>query len=475
MYSPVSALDTAPVSLTQKALNQNFNLEEKQRREIAVKNKDYYYGKQEQDLILANEDVDPLTMNLVRPIMTKRTNMLYSRPLKRNFTGPAVSVALLEQIYKDNSIDALLQKADLMAELTGSCLIHPLYDETLKGKYRLVLYDASEFSAAGNDNDPTTADAVSLLRIVDHVVDNQAFGPNGSLPQTERVVEQQVWTTESVSFFTGPSAAPVQQTSMTHNLGFLPFVNFKGEEVHNQYIGYPQASPVVNMNRQINQMLTHLAYMVKMQSFTPIAISGYKNGESITWNPGHILSLPSEGAATALSINPKINEVLVTLQWLEDRLYVTSSVPKISVEGGEGATSGRELMIRWFPLMQVFQEKTVRYERYELQLANLILAMNKMPMIDDVMIDWPEETIMPFNPEDENLERNLRLNLTSVVEELMRRNPQLDEDEATITIAKNTKLNQEINADAQTQTERDGSTASAPARSEATDRTRGGS
>ena len=53
------SFNSVPDSMTQRALSHNFSLEEKSRREQMILNKDFYYGKQEQQLSLVNEDVDP--------------------------------------------------------------------------------------------------------------------------------------------------------------------------------------------------------------------------------------------------------------------------------------------------------------------------------------------------------------------------------------------------------------------------------
>lgn len=460
MPNNLSAFDTAPVSITQKALSQNFNLEEKERREEADRNKDFYYGKQEQDIVLMNDDVEPIVLNITKPIMQKRCNMLYSRPLVREFNGPTASVTYLEKCYKENHIDALLLKVDLLAELTGSALIHPVIDDAMPNGIRLVIYDATQFSTLGADNDPSTADAISLIRIVDRLVDGPAIGTDGrAQPQVERALEQQVWTTEVVSYYDGSTLV----ASEVNPLGYLPFVNFKGEEVHDQYIGFPTANIVRNLNRQINQLLTHLGYTVKMQAGTPIVFSGFKSGETVVIHPGRAVNIPEGASANVLDLDPKIEETLKVIEFLEDRLYTTSSVPKISVEGGEGE-SGRELMVRWFPLLQVFQEKTVRYNRYELQLANMILAIAGKEPIEDVNIKWPEESILPLSPDDDNLERDIKLSIKSPVDEIMRRNPHMDEHEAEVEWRVNKEMNSEGEQgnDTTTKSEDDGTTPSDP-------------
>jgi hypothetical protein len=433
MPATFSAFDSTPVSIMMKALAESFNLDEKERRESAEKNKDFYYGKQEAEVILMNDDVLPVILNLTKPIIGKRTSMLYSRPLVREWDGPSQSEKYLELVYKENHIDSLLRNVDLLSELTGSCLVHPTIDERMESGLKLVLYDATQFSVVGNDGDSSTADAISLIKIVDRIMDSAPTAGGRAMPQVEKVILQQVWTNTSVQVFQGSHAAA---TEVENTLGFLPFVNFQGEEVHDQYIGFPQATIIRKLNREINQMLTHIGYMVKMQAGTPIVFSGFKSGESVVVHPGRAINIPTDATASVLDLNPKLEETLKVVEFLEDRLYTTSSVPKISVEGGEGE-SGRELMVRWFPLMQVFQEKTNRFNRYELNLANMILTIAGLPPMEDVNIKWPEESLLPLSAEEENLERDITLSIKSPVDEIMRRNPHMTEEEATAEWMKN--------------------------------------
>lgn len=440
MPTNFSAWDSMPITTTQRAFSETYNLEEKERKEAAELNKNYYYGKQENDVVLMNDDVNPITMNITKPIMTKRCSLLYARPLVREFDGPTQSINYLEQVYKDNKIDSLLGKVDLYSELTGSVLIHPTIDENLPGKIRLVLYDASEFSSAGNDDDPNTADAIALTRIISRLVDGSPITSDGrKQPQIEKTILQQIWTNDSVTIYEGNNAI----ASQPNELGFLPFVNFQGEEVHNQYVGYPIATIVRKLNSHINQLLTHLGYTIKMQSGTPIVFSGFKSGETVVVHPGRAVNIPEGASANVLQLNPKLQESLEFVKYLEDRLYTTSSVPKITVEGGEGE-SGRELMVRWFPLLKVFQEKSNRYGIYEMQLANMILTIAGLPLINDLKINWPEESILPLSTQDDNLERDIKLNIKSPIDEIMRRDPHMSELDAQAEYLTNQQQNQSL-------------------------------
>lgn len=430
-----------PISVTQRAFSETYNLEEKERKEAAELNKNYYYGKQENDVILMNDDVNPITMNITKPIITKRCSMLYARPLVREWDGPASSINFLEEVYKDNKIDSLLGKVDLYAELTGSVLVHPTIDETLPSKIRLVIYDATEFSSAGNDDDPNTADALALTRILSRLVDGAPVTSDGrKQPQIEKTILQQIWTNDSVTIYEGQNVV----ISEPNELGFLPFVNFQGEEVHNTYVGYPIATIVRKLNSHINQLLTHIGYTIKMQSGTPIVFSGFKSGETVVVHPGRAVNIPEGATANVLNLDPKITESLDFIKYLEDRLYTTSSVPRISVEGGEGQ-SGRELMVRWFPLWKVFQEKSNRYQVYEMQLANMILTIAGYEPINDLKINWAQESILPLSMADDNLERDIKLNIVSPIDEIMRRDPHMSEVDAEAEYLTNATQNAMLN------------------------------
>lgn len=440
MPTNFSAWDSLPISVTQRAFAESYNLEEKERKEAAELNKSYYYGKQENDVVLMNEDVNPVTMNITKPIMTKRSSMLYARPLVREWDGPSSSVNFLQQVYEDNNIDSLLGKVDLYSELTGSVLVHPTIDEDLPGQIRLVLYDATEFSSLGNDNDADTADAIALSKIITRMVDSGPVTSDGRRqPQIEKTIMQQIWTADTVTLYENDRVL----TAEDNDLGFLPFVNFQGEEVHSQYIGFPVATVVRKLNSHINQILTHLGYTIKMQSGTPIVFSGFKSGETVVVHPGRAINIPEGATADVLNLDPKIQEALDFVKYLEDRLYTTSSVPRISVEGGEGQ-SGRELMVRWFPLWKVFQEKSNRFALYEKQLANMILTIGGYEPINDLKINWPEESILPFSSQEENLERDIRLGIKSPIDEIMRRDPHMTESEAEIEFRVNQEQNQEL-------------------------------
>lgn len=434
-----NTFDSVPQALTQRALANNFSLEEKGRREAALLNRKFYYGAQESELNLVTDDCDPKIVNLIKPIIKKRASLLYKKTLQREYVGPAQSVAFLEQVYIDNSIDNLLLQCDLLAELTGSCLVHPEQvevSEEFQSGIKLRLFDSSSVSVVPQDEDQSKADAISLIRLVDRLSKNST--PDN--PQVERLIRQQIWTEQSVSTYDGAMIISTEG----NDLGFLPFVNFHGEEVYDQYLGHAPATIIRKLNADINQVLTDLGYMIKMQAATPIAMTGFSGGEGIIIHPGRAFSLPSGATAEALQLNPKVLEVLEVIKYLEEKIFETSSVPKVTVIGGEEASSGRELLVRWFPILQVFQEKVVRFEKKELELANIVLKVAGLPIIEEVHVNYPEEDLLPLSTSDDTLERDITLNLKTPIDEIMRQNPEMSEEEAEVELLANKDVNDNI-------------------------------
>lgn len=428
--------DSTPISLITKAYMTSFSDDEKKRRESALRNKDFYYGRQEQYLTLINNDMEPITINILNPIISKRSSLLYNRPLVREFIGPSKSVKYLDQLYYDIKIDSILHKVDLSAELTGTCLLYVGFDEN--DNIQLIPYDASDISAVSTGIDDQQLEALSLISIKNDMINN------GGNIQVKRVIESQIWTNNYIYKYKDNT----NMGNVPNELGYIPFVSFKAQEVINQYLGHAPTTSVRQLNNYLNQVTTNLGYMIKMQSATPIVLTGFSNGEAISIHPGTAINLPAGTTAGALSLNPKINETLDMIKYLEDKVYETSSIPKISVIGNIGGTSsGVELMIKWAPLISVFKEKAIRYQKYELNLANMILDMGGYELIEDIKVNYPEDNLLPIDPERDKLEQDIKLGIKTPIDEILKNNPSLTEDEAEaeflVNLDTNNKLNKE--------------------------------
>lgn len=443
--------DSVPATLLTKANTYNFSTEEKARREGAILNKDFYYSRQEESLELVNLDVDPVTINFIHPIINKKVSLLYCRPLVREFDGPKKSVKLLEELYSRINICQFLQNVDLAAELTGTGLVFVGLDDA--GEIVLRLYDASEFSVvADGDTANTIPEAISIISLATEItkgVERPFVSPN-----VRMTMKSEVWMDDFIVTMVDGKRLDTR----ANELGFLPFVAFKGEEVYNQYLGHAPANGIRMMNSYINQMNTNLGYMIKMQSATPIVLSGFQNGEGVVVHPGKAISLPAGGDARALQLNPKINETLEVIRSLEDKLFETSGIPKVSVIGDAESQSGRELMIKWAPLINIFKDKSLRYTMYELNLANMILKVMGEKEIDNVVVKYPEEAVLPIGPTIEEIEAEIRLGLSTPIDAILMKQPTLDETEAEALVRANNDFNSNFYAGVETPEEEEANT-----------------
>lgn len=420
--------DSVPQAITTRARLNAFTQEEKRRRQTAQINKDFYQNKLVQYVSLISTEATPVVTNWVRPVAKKRASMLYQTSPMRTFEGPSASITALELIYEAIDIDSTLLRVDRYSELTGVTLVHPFLDD--QNQLHLLLYDGTSVSAVENEWDYNIPESISVVKAI-----TRGNIDNHGKAQFETVIRHQIWTDDIVVTYEGDKLIK----SETNDAGFIPFSVFRGEET-DTYLAESPITQVRLLNGSINQMLTDLGYTIKMQAASPIALEGYQSGEAVTIHPGRAFSLPVGARAEVLNFNPSIIESLEVIKYLEDKVFETSSVPKVSVVGGEGE-SGRELLVRWFPLTQVFKEKAVRFQKYELDLANMILAVMGYEPIESVLVDYPDDANLPLTPEMDTLEQDMDLGLTTPVLELMRRNSDLSYEEAEAQVMDNIKFN----------------------------------
>ena len=424
----------SPIIHEQAYLN-TYTQEEKARRAVCNRNKDFYYDKQDKYVDTFNIEAKPVTIPLVRPIVDKRCSMLYRSKLVRDIVGPASSISFLESLYSDNDMDNILLQADLLSEITGTVLLSLIKDENMSSGYRIVLWNGSNISAVSDDQNTNYLDALSLIKEVQRLSSRSV----NKQVQVESLTYQQIWTKDSITYYEGTT----KKNTMENPYGYIPFTAIKGREVMNQFYGFSPVTSISNMNNSINQMVSDLTYTIKLHGANPIALQGFQGGEQLIIQPGKAINLPAGATADVLEFNPKINEVLEAIKYLEQKIYEVSSVPEVSIVGSEG-TSGRELLVRWYPLVQIFEEKAIRFQKYELEAANNFLAMAGLEPVESITVNYNKDEILPLSPEEDRIEEDIRLNLTNPSTILQKRNPNLTEDDANSIIIDNKEVNQEL-------------------------------
>ena len=425
-------LDPFKPDINEQASLNTYTQEEKARRDKANRNKDFYYDKHDKYVETFNIEAKPACIYLTRPIVDKRCSMLYRNHLVREMTGPAESISFLEGLYSDNDIDNIFLQADLFSELTGTVLLSMVKDEDKESGYRITLWDGSNISVVHKDLNSSLPEALSLIR------ESQRLSRRSikDQVQVETITHQQIWTEEYVTYYQGTN----KKNSEVNPYGFIPFSAVRGKEVPNQFYGFSPVSNIIMTNMTIDQMFSDLTYTIKLQAANPIALVGWQGGEQLVVQPGKAIPIPIGGDAKVLSLNPQIIDTLETIKYLEQKIYETSSVPEVSIVGSEG-TSGRELLVRWYPLVQIFEEKSIRFQKYELDAANNFLAMVGLDPLESITVDYDKSGILPLDPEEDRIEEDINLNLTTPAEILRNRDPNLTEEDASTIIEENEEIN----------------------------------
>ena len=426
-------LDPFRPNIKDQANLNTYTSEEKARRDAGKRNKDFYYDNQEKYVSTFNIEAKPSILPLARPILDKRTSMLYNKKLTRDIRGPVASVNFLEALYSENDIDNIFLSADLYSELTGTVLLSMVEDTEKTSGYRITLWDGTNISAVSDDSNSSSLAALSLIKEVSSLSKEASHKDN---IQVKTVTHQQIWTKERVFYYEGFT----EKNSVDNEYKRIPFSVIKGKEVPNQFYGFSPATSISLMNATINQLVSDLTYTIKLQSANPIVLTGFQGGESLIVQPGKAINLPVGADAKILPFKPQIEDTLNTIKFIEQKIYETSSVPEVSIVGSEGS-SGRELLVRWYPLVQVFLEKAVRYQKYELEAANNFLFMAGFEPIQSIHVNYDKNSILPLNPEEDKLKEDVSLNLTNPAKILRERDPHLTEQEAAAIIKKNKETN----------------------------------
>ena len=74
----------------------------------------------------------------------------------------------------------------------------------------------------------------------------------------------------------------------------------------------------------------------------------------------------------------------------------------------------------------------------------MILKVNNLSPLGDLNVKYPEEAVLPYSPESENLEKNVKYGIQTPIDELLKIDPTLDETEAETIIRANLQFNKSI-------------------------------
>lgn len=371
---------------------------------------------------------------------------LYTPGPARKFEGtseaegetPATSAAasfLLDLVYPQQHINALLQKADQLATLHGVCAVQPVPTGKEDDPVRLDLWGRNEFVPYFTDDDYRNPAAVVT----------KSLEYRGKKARTV----YRLWTKQRVDTFAtdwaehDPRAGAMQSRaarhvpadSGAHPYGVVPFAFFHNSLPVDKFDGSGIGSALAHANGEADADLSDEAEIVR--TFLAPKLFGVNISESFRWKDrvDGIVRLPWQTSPEDGVPPPDVFFRQPTLDveqaWLHVEKYLNQTfedldVPVKAVRGeSHWEASGIAIVVGMAPLLQYLRDRQAPFGVYEQELADLVLTVAgtwyDSPELSafagtPLELHWPPVAIpIPSQEVDAGYEAGLRMGTESPV------------------------------------------------------------
>ena len=420
-----------------------------ERQAEAQKLLDYYNGLQLEHLtdVMASQFSDPDALNM-QPAVDNITRYIADE-ISRVFDSPpvltcenAAGQALLDQQMKSGVLPLLFKTAEVYANLTGVCAIHPWYDP-IAGIIKNAILPSSVLFVAQRRDDPTEAEAVIYTRETRDTI--------SAMPTVEYVH----WDSENVFTFYANSygaqnAPSADNPDMINPYGKLPFAWFRDQIAVGTFFTEVDET-LVNAQETLNVMLTSLNQLTKYQGFSQPVLSGCDAGKSIVVDPSRPIRIPpamrdeQPGKFEFVTPNSKISEILEEVKAHVERVCSRYGISITALSGGNTASSGYALKIMESRLERRRVDSTPLCRSALLEWWEIVKVIHNthngagsIPADAELIIDFAEPEYM----EDPTTEIDMQIKqveqgFISPVDVIMKANPDLDEKQAKAKYTQN--------------------------------------
>lgn len=443
-------------SIVDRVIGSSFNdlLTKERQYEIRQIGKywDFYYGFQEgyikQYRGESNEDYqdkDKPQFNYTKAIVNEYVNGVMAKPVTFKYADSA-DQAVWDSITDPISffkIVPFFKKCQRIAEVSNTCLIMIRYDQK-RGKTFFEEVRGEFVHFLPKEENPKEIGTLVIGYLFDTGIPD---------PQKRIMKRIEIWNEDSWEIWLHSPYAREQKLldSGVNPYGFIPAVRLMPEEDDNTFYGLSKIGDIVKVNEIYNNLWTALMRICVNQSFSILVVKS-ESEVALTIAPTRFLKLENtaEGSASYITPNPKIAEVEAVLMDLKNELQNVSHVPTeviASAKTAASAESGYALRIRRIPIEQEWDTRRMSYGPSLRDLGRMSVAVDKInkgaksdPSTIDVGVKFTD-TIPVLAPQEQLLtdEQDLRYNLMTPVDMLMRKNPGMSRDEATAVIKKNQK------------------------------------
>lgn len=410
---------------------------------------DFYYGEQEHYIKQyrgeTNEDYqdkDKTVFNYTKLIIDEYINGVFAKPVKIELKDKK------QQDIWNNIVDPLtffkilpfFTKCQRIAEISDTCLVMIRYDkvtqktyfEDIRGEFVVFLPDKNNPKEIGT------------------VVISYLFDTGEEDPQRRYLKRIEVWNKEQWAVWLySPSLQDKKLIGSGKNpYGFIPAVKFQPEEDDNTFYGITGVNDVVKVNEVYNNLWAALVRICIMQSFSILVVKS-EGDLDITIAPTRFLKFEQAENAEAnyITPSPRISDVRQVLESLKKELQNFSQVPSSVISSSNESAipqSGYALKIKRIPIEQVWQKRRMSYGpslKNLVRLSLLVDAENRNEIIDsDIQVDIEFSNTIPESSPQEQIvkdENELRHNIITPVDIMLRKYPTMTREEAIEKIKKN--------------------------------------
>lgn len=417
-------------TIVKRAWHESVLAENTRRKAESVKKLDFYNDEQAQYIVdqiqrtysgkQAQENIVPVSVNVMKKII-RALAMVYIQDASRALVnGTQADAAILARIEDEAALPTRMKLANRYSKLCGTILLRPVWRNNRM------------------DLDVLTPDVLDVVT-GDTCEDLKAVVVTHA-PATGRrdEVERTVWTAETVERL---NYRGITISSEPNPYGCLPFVPVFSTAPTSEF-WQAGASDLVLVQEAINARLSDLFYTLRFQSFGVGYVKGAKvktaRHDALESGPGSVFLLP-EGADLGFAApNAPIEQSLAAIEFLIKQAAVTNGLSAASVSTEPSEESGISKIVSNSELLELRRDDVALFARYEDQLFQLFRTVWNTHNPDDPMsesavlrVDFHEPT--PTTTPLERLKEQqslLEMGLTSPVDILIERNPDLSRDAA---------------------------------------------
>jgi hypothetical protein len=420
---------------------------------------DFYNGYQQRYLRKFRDETEEeykeklkFEYNYTALVVDEYVNYVFGKPFSLIFEDEEIN-AIWEDIYGKlvfNKMPVFMMTVQRIAEISDTCGVIVRWDnknneivfEHVRGEYIFPLPDKEN---------PNKIGEIAIF-----------YNYDTGDPKDPYHNYLEIWNKETFSLYKWsektkkPIGTPI--VNEVNPYGFIPITLFQPKKDDNSFYGITNIGDIVNINKNYNDMWTDLGRMIDDQSFSTMVVRTSKKLDFVI-GPRRLLKIdevdPEESKgeeAKYITPDPKIDSVMNTIKTIKDELKSISLMPDLDRQGSSQPQSGFSLKIKRMPFDDFIQTKKASYGPSMLNLAKMAINIyyyntNAGTMPDNnklaATLDFSE--MDSTNSEQEQITRDefdLRYNLITPIDLMIRNNPDLTVEQAKDSYMKNKEFNE---------------------------------